>query len=100
MHITLFDLPPVKEYDLYMSSFGRTNAQQVCERVFPKLSYSLSVDPQLSIHQNLVPGSIMLVLHLLILGALQLLIFGSHQIYMIHLLGRELMRIHFYIPVI
>ena len=26
---SLFDLPPVKEYDLYMSSFGRTNAQQV-----------------------------------------------------------------------
>lgn len=25
----LFDLPPVKEYDLYISSFGRTNAQQV-----------------------------------------------------------------------
>ncbi|XP_067932358.1 cytoplasmic dynein 2 intermediate chain 1-like [Watersipora subatra] len=30
VHMTLFDLPPVKEYDLYMSSFGRTNAQQAC----------------------------------------------------------------------
>ena len=58
MHITLFDLPPVKEYDLYMSSFGRTNAQQVCETVFPILFYSLSIDPQLSIRHNFVPHSI------------------------------------------
>ena len=25
----LFDMPPVKEYDLYMRSFGRSNTKQV-----------------------------------------------------------------------
>jgi hypothetical protein len=36
----LFDLPPVKEYDLYIRSFGRTDTKQVRNRYQSGLKYN------------------------------------------------------------